>query len=94
MKGADEGGRATPPSASSLATVAYLCPACGWSVRYPLDDADMRNNRATPLWTGCIHCGGYAFLAGVQPGGGVFDNYTVAEDAEAFRALGIRWEDA
>ena len=90
----DEGGRAVPPSVPPLATVVYLCPACGWVVCLAVTEHDLNINRGAHLWVPCRHCGGYAFLGGVQPGGGVFDNYAVPEDAAAFGALGIKWEDA
>ncbi len=94
MKPADDGGQGIPPSIPSLATITYLCPACGWSVRIPVTEHDLSINRGAHLWVPCRHCGGYAFLGGVQPGGGVLDNYTVPKDAAAFHALGIKWEDA
>ncbi len=90
----DDGGRGVPPSVPSLATVVYLCPACGWAVCFPVTEVDLSTNRGTHLWVRCAGCGGYAFLAGVQPGGGVFENYETVEDAAQAAGLGIRWEDA
>ena len=90
----DEGGRQPSPSAPSIATVAYRCCSCDWMLLYPLTDSDLRDNRGVRLWVRCDCCNNYAFLAGVQPGGGVFENYETVEDAAQAADRGIRWEKA